>query len=86
MSHTPLPIDPETFEAYLDGRLSGAEALAVEDAIRLDPELAAEAEAQRQINESLRRQFAPVAVECPVPAPIPFRAASMVRRWTWLAA
>lgn len=86
MSQTPLPIDPETFEAYLDGRLSGAEALAAEAAIRSDPVLTAEAEAQRRINESVRRQFAPVAVECPVPAPIPFRAASQVRRWTWLAA
>ena len=36
MSHTPLPIYPETFEAYRDGRLSGAAALTREDAVRRD--------------------------------------------------
>lgn len=85
-SNTPLPIDPETFEAFLDGRLTGAEAASVEAAIRSDPVLAAEADAQRRINESLRRHFAPVAVECPAPAPIPISFARPVaRRLSWFA-
>lgn len=82
----PLPIDPELFEAFLDGRLTGPDAATIEEAIRRDPELAAEADAQRRINDSLRRQFAPVAIECPAPAPIPISAARpAARRLSFLA-
>jgi hypothetical protein len=86
-SQAPLPIDPETFEAYLDGRLSGPDAAAVEEAVRRDPALAEEVALQRRINDSLRSHFVPPAIEVPVPAPIPFlRAPGQIRRWTWFAA
>jgi hypothetical protein len=84
----PLPSrpDPETFEAFLEGRLSGAEAAAVEEAIRRDPVLAAELELQERIDGSLKRLFDPPALDVPAPAPIPFvRSAPAARRWGWMA-
>lgn len=85
-SPTPYRPDPETFEAFLEGRLSGAEAAAVEEAIRRDPSLAAELEMQERIDTSLKRLFEPPAIETPAPAPLPFvRKAAPAQRWGWMA-
>jgi hypothetical protein len=57
---------PSNLDLYLDGLLSGAELASFEEQIKRDPQLAAQVQAQRRIDESLRRVL--VAPSAP-PAP-----------------
>jgi len=53
---------PSNLDLYLDGLLSGPELAAFQEQMQRDPQLAAQVEAQRRIDESLRRvMVAPIA-------------------------
>lgn len=75
--------------AYVDGELEGAEAALVEDAMRADPQLAAQVAAQQRLRARLRAAYAPVLDE-----PVPARLTAATRRTrrhgrrlpTWMAA
>jgi hypothetical protein len=59
----------EKFFAWLDGELSGAEALEVAALVASDPELSAKAQQHRALSSRLQAAFAPLA-SAPVPARI----------------
>ncbi len=57
---------PTNLDRYLDGLLSGAELAAFQEQLSRDPQLAAQVEAQRRIDDSLRRvMVAPSAPSLP---------------------
>ena len=61
---------PSNLDLYLDGLLSGAELAAFEEQLKRDPPLAAQVQAQRHIDDSLRRVM--IAPETPgVPSAAP---------------
>ena len=82
--------EPSNLDLYLDGLLSGAELAAFEEQMKRDPALAAQVDAQRRIDDSLRRvMIAPQAPSAPAAAgesyslrPTLF---SRMRRSPWVA-
>lgn len=73
---------PSQVDLYLDGLMTAEQAASFERAMQSDPNLAAQVKLQREIDQSLSRQFSyPVGLDptLPQPAPIPFRPRTMPR-------
>ncbi|HEV8378415.1 MAG TPA: hypothetical protein VGP99_06160 [Tepidisphaeraceae bacterium] len=78
--------EPSNFDRYLDDLMDGAELRAFEEQMSRDPQLRAQVEAQRQIDDSLRR-----VLVVPAPQAVPSAASSRasvllrLRRSPWIA-
>jgi negative regulator of sigma E activity len=64
-----MSFDRETIGAYVDGELDEIRRRRIEAALRDDPDLAREVEAERRLRAALQARFDPIA-EQPVPEPL----------------
>jgi negative regulator of sigma E activity len=69
-----MSFDRETIGAFVDGELDEIRRRRIESALRDDPELARQVEAERRLRDALQVRFAPIANE-----PVPERLVAAVR-------
>jgi negative regulator of sigma E activity len=69
-----MSFDRETIGAYVDGELDEIRRRRIEAALKDDPELARQVEAERRLRDALQARFAPIAEQ-----PVPERLVAAVR-------
>lgn len=77
MSEDARPVGEDDLEAYIDGRLAGAQLAAVEALLATNPALQARVSGDRAVRDALRERLASVAAQ---PVPSRLRVATLVAR------